>query len=80
MATDMTITQTPTGWHLECRGFTADLNLCMCDGKKAKKTTPCPGGYHRSQVQNFAESVARTYGAPRPAVPTVPFDASLIAA
>lgn len=82
----LTVRQTPTGWHIVAGPmdgmaselFTADLHLCPCDGKKAKMTTPCPTGYHRFQVQNFVKAVARTYS-PKPFVPEVPFDASMVA-
>ena len=55
MTTDnITIQQTPTGWHIEAvapftgQQFTADLNLCNCDGKAVKVATPCEP--HRSHT------------------------------
>lgn len=44
---NLTIEQTPTGWHIEGVApytsgvFTADLNLCNCDGRNVKVSEPC---------------------------------------
>ena len=84
---NLTIEQTPTGWHIEGvahyspHPFTADLNLCPCDGKgkEWKATEPCAGGYHVPHVRLFLERLAATYWG-KTEVPEVPFDASKVKA
>lgn len=47
MPANITIEQTPAGWRIEAVApftgstFTADLNLCDCDGKNVKVAQPC---------------------------------------